>query len=318
MRAARTGAAAVSVVFIGGLSLVAVIAAAGQSTRAERWRTPRTAWGDPDFQGVTWNFATMTPLERPRDVETPVFAEAEAAAFERQTAERQTATTNNGYDWWDTGTRHLDRRRTSLIVDPADGRLPPLTPEAERRPTRRQRAQGPAEGPEAFPLNTRCIWWQNAGPPMLPSPYNDNIQFVQTRDHIVISNENIHDARIVPMDGRPHGAIRRWMGDSRGRWEGNTLVVDTINFSNKTSLRGSDENLHVVERFTWIDADMMEYGFTVEDPTVWTQAWTVMLAMHRTNQPIYEFACHEGNFLSMKGLLEVARFEDKAQSGGRR
>jgi len=291
------------------LSLFASSPAAGQPTQ---WKFPRTAWGDPDFQGVTWNFATMTPLERPRGVENAVFTETEAAAFERQTAERQRATTNNGYDWWDAGAAHLDHRRTSLIVDPLDGRVPPLTAEAQRRAAAARPAPaGPAAGPEDFPLNTRCIWWQNAGPPMLPSPYNDNLQFVQTRNHIVISNENIHDARIIPMDGRPHGAIRQWLGDSRGRWEGNTLVVDTINFSNKTSLRGSNERLHVVERFIWTDADTMEYRFTVEDPTVWTRPWTVKLALRRTNQLMYEFACHEGNFLSIKGLLEVARFLEK-------
>ena len=280
---------------------------------------PRTTWGDPDFQGFTWNFATMTPVERPRGVDKAVFSEAEAAAFERQTAERQTATTNNGYDWWDTGTRHLDRRRTSLIVDPADGHVPPLTPEAQRRSaSARPAAQGNAEGPEEFPLNTRCIWWQNAGPPMLPSPYNDNVQFVQTRDYIVISNENIHDARIVPLGNRPHSPIRQWMGDARGRWEGNSLVVDTINFSNKTSVRGSDENLHIVERFTRIDADIIEYQFTAEDVTVWSRPWTVAFPMHKTNLPIYEFACHEGNFQSMKGLLEVARFLDKNPAGSAR
>jgi hypothetical protein len=305
---------ALSVAFIGWrLSLVAVTPAAA-SIQPAHWTIPRTTSGNPDFQGVTWNFATMTPLERPRGVEQPVFTEVEAAAFERQTAERQTATTNNGYDWWDAGARHLDARRTSLIVDPPDGRLPPLTPEAQRRSgTGRQAAQGPAAGPEDFPLNTRCIWWQNAGPPMLPSPYNDNVQFIQTREHVVISNENIHDARIVPMDGRPHDPVRRWLGDSRGRWDQNTLVIDTVKLSDKINLRGSDENLHVIERFTWIDADTMEYRFTVDDPTVWTRMWTAALTMRRTTQPIYEFACHEGNFLSMKGLLEVARFQEKPQ-----
>jgi hypothetical protein len=277
---------------------------------------PRTTWGDPDFQGVTWNFATMTPIERPRGVEKAVFTEAEAAAFEQQTAEGQTATTNNGYDWWDAGARHLDRRRTSLIVDPTDGQVPPLTTEAQSRlAPARQAARGGAEGPEDFPLNTRCIWWQNTGPPILPSPYNDNVQFIQTRDYIVISNENIHDARIVPMGGRPHGLIRQWMGDSRGRWEGSSLVVDTINFSNKTSLRGSDENLHIVERFTRTDTNTIDYQFTAEDVTVWSRPWTVAFPLHRTNQPIYEFACHEGNFQSMKGLLEVARFLDKTPAG---
>jgi hypothetical protein len=313
MLTSRTGPAVISLVFVGGLlSLVAVTLAAGPLTRAEPWKMPRTAWGDPDFQGVTWNFATMTPLERPRGVEKAAFTEVEAAAFERETVERQTANSSNGYDWWDAGTRHLDRRRTSLIVDPAHGRLPPLIPEAQNRAAiARQATQGTSAGPEDFPLNTRCIWWQNAGPPMLPSPYNDNVQFFQTRDQIVIFNENIHDARIVPMDGRPHGMIRQWMGDSRGRWDGTTLVVDTVNFSGKTSVRGSDENLHVVERFTWVDADTVEYRFTVEDPTVWTRAWTVVLPMHRTSQPLFEFACHEGNFRNMEALLEIARFLDK-------
>jgi hypothetical protein len=297
--------------------LVFVVAgtfAAAGSSHAPQWKVPRTPSGHPDFQGVTWNFATMTPLERPRNIETPVFTEAEALAFERQTAERQTATTNNGYDWWDAGTRHLDRRRTSLIVDPPDGRLPPLTADAQRRlAAGGPSSRNPASGPEDFPLNTRCISWQNVGPPMLPSPYNDNVEFIQTRDHVLISNENIHDARIVPMDGRPHGSVRKWLGDSRGRWEGDTLVIDTISFSDRISVRGSDQNLHVVERFTLTDADTMEYRFTVEDPTVWTRAWTALLLLHRTDQRIYEFACHEGNFLSMKGLLEVARFLDRNQ-----
>ncbi len=321
MRDSRAGGAAVIAVVVVGwwISFVAVTPAAGPLAQAAQWKAPRTAWGDPDFQGVTWNFATMTPLERPRGVENAVFSEAEAAAFEKQTAERQRATTNNGYDWWDAGAAHLDLRRTSLIVDPPDGRVPPLTAEAQRRSaTSRPAAPGPAAGPEDFPLNTRCIWWQNAGPPMLPSPYNDNVQFIQTRDHIVMSNENIHDARIVPMDGRPHAAIRQWLGDSRGRWDRDTLVVDTVNFSNKTSLRGSDENLHIVERLTWVEGDTMEYRFTAEDTTVWTRPWTVVLHLHRTTQPIYEFACHEGNFLSIKGLLEVARYQDRTEPAGRR
>jgi hypothetical protein len=292
------------------------VPAAGPSTRTDQWKMPRTTWGDPDFESATWNFATMTPLERPRGIEKPVLSEAEAAAFEQQTVERQIANTNNGYDWWDAGSRHLDRRRTSLIVEPVDGHLPPLLPEAQRRSAAApQGGQRLAEGPEDFPLNTRCVWWQNAGPPMLPSPYNDNVQFIQTRDYVVISNENIHDARIVPTDGRPHGLIRQWLGDSRGRWDRNTLVVDTVNFSSKTSLRRSDENLHIVERFTRVDADTIEYQFRVEDPTVWTQSWTAAFPMHRTDQPIYEFACHEGNFRSMEGLLKVARALERAQGG---
>jgi hypothetical protein len=270
---------------------------------------PRTEWGTPDFQGVTWNFATMTPLERPRGIDKPEFTEAEAAAFERQTAESRAAGANNGYDWWDEGSAHLDRRRTSLIVDPVDGRLPALTPEAQRQRAARRRAA--AEGPEDFPLNSRCIWYQNAGPPLVPSPYNNNLQFIQTRDYVVISNENIHDARIIPLDQRPHGSVRQWMGDSRGRWEGDTLVVDTVNFSSKTSVSGSDQDLHIVERFTRVDAGTLKYEFTADDATVWTRPWTAAFPLHRTDQPIYEFACHEGNFRTMESMLKIARLSDR-------
>ena len=175
----------------------------------------------------------MTPLVRPPGIEKPVLTEAEAAAFEKQFSERQTATTNNGYDWWDGGAAHLDHRRTSLIIDPADGHVPPLTADAQRKAAARPRATGTTDGPEDFGLNTRCIQFQNGATPLLPSPYNNNLQFIQTRDFVVLSTENIHDARIVPMDGRPHGVVRRWAGDSRGRWEQDTLVIDTINFSTR-------------------------------------------------------------------------------------
>jgi hypothetical protein len=252
----------------------------------------------------------MTPLVREPGNEKAVLTEAEALAFEKQFAARQTATTNNGYDWWDAGAAHLDHRRTSLIVDPPDGHLPPLTPEAQRRSAEAPR-RGDAEGPEDYALNTRCIWWQNAGPPMLPSPYNNNLQFIQTRDQLVIFSENIHDARIVPMDGRRHGVVHQWAGDSRGRWDGDTLVIDVVNFSSKTSLRGSDENLHLVERFTPVDADTIDYQFRAEDPTVWTRPWTATFPLRRTNEPIYEFACHEGNFETMSGMLKIARLFDK-------
>jgi hypothetical protein len=305
---------AIVCVLVAGAWLGAAVARP-HARAADQPKLPRTAWGDPDFQTGTWNFATMTPLERPRGVEGATFTEEEAAAFEKQTVVRQTAATNNGYDWWDEGTRHLDRRRTSLIVDPPDGRIPPLTPEAQQRvaAAARQPRAANAEGPESFPLNTRCLWWTNAGPPMIPSPYNDNIQFVQTRDAVVIYNENIHDTRIVPLGNRPHGSIRQWLGDSRGRWEGSTLVIDTINFSPQVSIRGSDQNLHVIERFTETGPETMDYQFTVEDPTVWTRPWTAQLLLRRLNRTIYEFACHEGNELSMEGLLQVARFMDKKQ-----
>jgi hypothetical protein len=252
----------------------------------------------------------MTPLVRPPGIEKSVLTETEAAAFERQFSERQTATTNNGYDWWDGGAAHLDRRRSSLITDPADGHVPPLTPEAQRRAAA-SRPAGTLDGPEDFALNARCIWFQNGGTPILPSPYNNNLQFIQTRDYVVIATENIHDARIVPMDGRPHGVIRRWMGDSRGRWEQDTLVIDTIRFSSQTSLRGSDENLHIVERFTALDAETLEYQFTADDPTAWTRPWSAVQMLRRTTDVMYEFACHEGNFLTISRMLKTARLFDK-------
>jgi hypothetical protein len=153
---------------------------------------------------------------------------------------------------------------------------------------------------------------------MIPAPYNDNLLFFQTRDQIAILNENIHDARIIPMDGRPHATIQQWMGDSRGRWEGETLVIDTIGFTAKTSVRGSDQNLHVVERFRRVDAESLEYRFTVEDPTVWVSPWTASLSMRRTSNATFEFACHEGNTRSMEGLLRGARTLDHAPAQGLR
>jgi len=295
--------------------LLVVFVAAGVLSAAPP--VPHLPWGAPDLEGV-WTYATMTPLERSRDFGTKsVLTEAEAAEFERQTLARQAVTNNTaGPDWWDPGTRRLVDRRTSLIVDPDDGRLPPLTEEAKQRAAARAQSRprdGLPDGPEDLGLNVRCIVWATAGPPMLPGVYNNNVQFVQTRDAIAIVNEMIHDARIVPMDGRPHGALRRWMGDSRGRWEGATLVVDTINFSEKTDLRGSAAHLHLVERFTRIDADTIEYRFTAEDPTTWTRAWTAAFPLKKTKQPMYEYACHEGNARSMEGILRAAAVQRAEQ-----
>ena len=268
-----------------------------------------------DLSGI-WNYATMTPLERPREfAERETLTAEEAERFERQTSDRQANTNNTaGPDWWDPGTRHLTDRRTSLIVDPANGRLPAMMPDAQRRAVERaeaRRLRPVPEGPEDLGLNERCLQWAVAGPPMLPGVYNNNVEFIETRDTMVVLNEMIHDARIVPLDGRPHGSMRRWMGDSRGRWEQNTLVVDTVNFSEKVSLRGSDTNLHVVERFTRLDTDTIDYQFIVDDPTVWTSAWTVRFPMHRSAGRIYEYACHEGNFRSVQGMLLGARASER-------
>ena len=149
-----------------------------------------------------------------------------------------------------------------------------------------------------------------AGPPIVPGPYNNNVQLLQTRDYVVILNEMIHDARIVPMEGRPHGNIRQWMGDSRGHWEGDTLVVDTINFTNKTNFRGSSENLHLVERFTRVDGDTIDYRHTADDPMTWARPWTAALPLKKTNGPIYEYGCHEGNYRTMVGTLKGERAQE--------
>ena len=276
------------------------------AVHAAAWSPPRTPWGDPDLQGV-WNYATMTPLERPRDFAAKsVLSADEAAAYEQQTTARQAATNNTaGPDWWDAGTRRLVDRRTSLIVDPEDGRLPPLTEAAKARAAARRRGEL-SEGPEDLGLNVRCLLWTIAGPPLLPGVYNNNVQFVQTPDYVAIVSEMIHDARIVPMDGRPHGDIRRWMGDSRGHWDGATLVVDTINFSSSVELRGASEHLHLVERFTRIDPDTIDYRFTAEDPTTWTRPWSAEFPLKRSDQPIYEYACHEGNARSVEGILRAS------------
>ena len=231
--------------------------------------SPRTAWGDPDLRG-TWEYATMTPLERPQEVaEQDVLTEEEAAAYERQVLDRQKVGFNTGGpDWWDPV--HLANRRTSLIVDPPNGKMPPLTPEAQNRAAQlaqASRERGPSDSIQDYGFNVRCLRWPTAGPPMLPGLYNNNVRIFQTPRHVAIYNEMIHDVRIVPIDGRPHGSIRQWMGDSRGHWDGDTLVVDTVNFSDRSTFRGSDENLHLVERFTRVGQNTIEYRFTVENPT---------------------------------------------------
>jgi hypothetical protein len=292
-----------------GALLAGLLALPIALAHAAPWTPPHTPWGDPDLQGV-WNYATMTPLERPRDVTKAVFTEQEAAEFERQTNERQAAGNNTaGPDWWDPGTRRLVDRRTSLIVDPANGRLPPATDEAKARAAARVQARprgGLSDGPEDLGLNVRCIQWAVAGPPLMPGVYNNNVQFVQTREYVAIVSEMIHDARIVPMDGRPHGTVPRWMGDARGRWEGQTLVVDSTNFSEKAEFRGSTGRLHLVERFTRTDASTVLYRFTAEDPATWTTEWTAEFPLRKSNQPMYEYACHEGNARSMEGILRAS------------
>jgi hypothetical protein len=282
-------------------------------------------FGQRDLQGI-WTNATLTPLERPRDLAgKEFFTEAEAAEYEKQGRERNDADRRDsnaeadlavGYNaaWWDRGTRIVSTRRTSLVVDPRDGRVPPLTPEAQSQAAARAEATRlhPADGPEDGSLADRCIVRGTAVPPMLPAGYNNNYQILQTPEHVVILVEMIHDARIISLDGRPHLAkkIHNWLGDSRGRWEGNTLVVDTTNFTDQTAYRGSSEQLHLVERFTRTADDTMIYQFTVEDPATWAKPWTAEVPWTKTKGPVYEYACHEGNTM-ISTILRGARVAEE-------
>jgi hypothetical protein len=305
-------------------------APAPKPSSAKAWTPPRTPDGKPDLEGA-WTNVTITPLERPANLAgKEFFTEQEAAAYEKQTVENNNADRRNlppeadvglAYNnfWYDRGTKVIKTRRTSLIVDPPDGKIPPFTPEAQQRAAARaeaRRRSGPADGPESRALTERCILWPTSGPPMLPSFYNNNYQITQGPGYVAIMVEMIHDARIIPTDGRPHlpQNIRQWMGDSRGRWEGNTLVVDTTNFTDKTNFRGSGENLHVIERFTRTGPDTLRYEFTVEDPTTFTRPWRGEVPMNRTEGPIFEYACHEGNY-SMVDMLAGARAEERTARG---
>ena len=289
----------------------------------------RTPDGQPDMQGI-WSNAILTPLERPADLKDKAFfTQDEAAAYVKRTIETNNKDKRDGsgtdadvaraYNdfWWDRGTSIAKTLRTSLIIDPPDGRIPALTPLAQKRAEQVKEARRlhPADGPEDRPVGERCILLNSAGPPMMPSAYNNNYQVVQSAKNFVILNEMVHDARVIPLDGRPHAPqnIRLWMGDSRGRWEGATLVVDTTNFTDQTPFRGSGPGLHLTERFTRMDAETLLYEYTVEDPESFAKPWTVAIPSVRTTGPILEYACNEGNY-GMTGLLSAARAEEKKKS----
>jgi hypothetical protein len=322
---AFAGALAVA---IAAVSLAPSSMAGQASPAAGKSRTPlRTVDGQPDLQGI-WTNATVTPLERPAEHAGKEFlTETEAAEYEKQARQRNNADRRDGnaeadlavgYNdvWWDRGTRVVSTRRTSIIVDPPDGRIPPLTPEAQRKAAARAEARRvhPADGPEDRSLADRCIVRGNTGPPMLPAGYNNNYQILQTPDHVAILLEMIHDVRLIPLDARPHlpQTVRQWMGDSLGRWEGQTLVVDTTNFTDKTNFRGSGEGLRVTERFTRVDEGTLLYQFTVDDPQSFTRPWSGEIPMKKVEGPIFEYACHEGN-RSMENILSAARAEEKAK-----
>jgi hypothetical protein len=278
---------------------------------------PRAADGHPDLQG-TWDFAQLTPFERPGDfANKDSLTDEEAEEFAQKRIETSNKDKRDGgaaadveraYNdfWWDFGTRVA--KQTSLVVDPPDGRVPALTPAAQQRAAARR---GKYDNPEERPLAERCIVGFNSGPPMVPSAYNNNMQIVQTRDHVVIHNEMVHSARVVDMNARTHplAEIRYLTGHSFGRWEGDTLVVDTANFSQDPGFRGATRGLHLVERFTRVDATTLRYEFTVDDPATWSRPWSASIPMVRTDELMYEYACHESNY-GLEGVLKGARYQD--------
>jgi hypothetical protein len=345
------------------LVILAPVLLAGQGSG---WKVPRTPWGHPDLMG-TYTNRTITPVQRPPELayrefltreemieaereriernrlldETPSERTASGGVVERRAHERADGSTTGYYNnfWLDWGTKTTGR--TSIIVDPEDGRIPPVTPEFARHQARRREqllargvpkkdwtvtGNGLADSWLDFQLNDRCIVWA-AGPPMLPGPYNNTYMIFQNPDYVAIFVEMIHDVRIIPLDGRPHipSSIRQYLGDMRGRWEGDTLVVETRNvrrtegeagaqgndeIETRASNGRTDDTLRIVERFTRVDANTISYRFTIDDPSHWTRPFSGEFPFVKTDEKPYEFACHEGNY-SVPNILSGARYEER-------
>jgi hypothetical protein len=306
--------------------------AAAQGKASTPARTPD---GKPNLAGI-YSFSTITPLQRPDTLSgKAALTDEEAAAFE---ASENTRLNRDLFDpikgqpsagyapraeggvlsynefWYERGNRLTKDRRTSLILDPPSGTIP-FTEVARRRNAERAQLSNSGRGDsyEDRPLADRCLVGFNSGPPMIPGAYNNNLQILQAPGSVVIVNEMVHNARIIPTDGRPHTTLRQWSGDSRGRWEGDTLVVETINFRRETSLVGSTADTRLVERFTRIDADTLKYEFTVTDPNSYTRPWSAMVPMSRIPGPLFEYGCHEGNY-ALPNILAGARAEEKEQA----
>jgi hypothetical protein len=318
------------------LTAAALVTAQAGSPRGQKpWSAPLTPDGRVDLQGV-WDFSTITPLERPQNVgDKPVFTDEEAASFEREENQRQnrdlidpkkgggqylpgSVVPYNEF-WYERGDKIVGSRRTSLIIDPPDGRIPALTAAAQARLDAQTAAARDeqlgvvrADSADSRSLADRCIVGFNAGPPMTPGAYNNHVQIFQNAGGVVLVTEMVHDARIVHVDGTPHlpPHLRQYKGDSRGHWEGRTLVVDTTNFLRETSFRGSSADLHLVERLTRVDADTLLYEFRVDDPKTWTKPWAASVPMKKMQEPLYEYACHEGNY-AISNILSGARVQER-------
>ena len=306
--------------------IAALIAMSGAALVAQKSAEPRTPDGQPDLQGI-WNSVTVTPMERPRDLGTKEFwaSEAEAQAYEKASVARSKAGLDDGIGsynevFYEFGAKTVKTRRTSFITDPPDGRVPALTPTAKAAWDKEQATRrGRPNGPEDRSTTEQCVAFRTGVPPMTPWAYNSNYRIVQSKNQVAIYIEMIHDVRIIPLDGRPHlpSNIHLWYGDSIGHWEGSTLVIDTTNLSGKTGFYGADENLHVIERISRLDGDTLRYEFSVDDPTAFTKPWKGELTMSAAPGPIFEYACHEGNY-ALEHLLQGARAEDKAEAAAKR
>jgi hypothetical protein len=327
------------------LVLMGPVAASAQPA-ARGTAIPRTAWGDPDLQGV-WDYWTFTPLERPKEfANKATLTDEEAAQLAERLREQALGVDVKGprpgdpgaysQETWTDRTRARALKQTSIIVDPPDGKVPPMTPAAKQREDAHRAAGGHpvrtrtdgigVNGPEDRGLAERCLLGFSTGPPLLPGGYNNNIQVFQSPGYVAILLEMNHDVRIVPLDRRGHlsGSIRQWLGDSRGHWEGNTLVVETTNFTDKTASfsgrvgasgfeLGSAEKLRLVEKFTRVDAETLMYEFTVDDPSTFTRSFTGRFPMTSTTQKVYEYACHEGNY-GLLNMLQGARAAERKGS----
>ena len=314
------------VIALGSLAPTFVAAQPAASAEAS---VPRTPDGRPDLQGV-WDFSSLTPLQRPAVLAGREFlTDEDVSALEARAAARVDTAPRPGdpgsYNrfWFADGDTVVGTRRTSLIVDPPDGRLPAYLPEGRARMAAREEARGRNAGPEDRDVDERCILGFNSGPPMLPGAYNNFVQLFQTPGQVAILNEMVNDVRLVPLGEQPRlsSEVRQWRGDSRGRWDGDTLVVETANFRdlgtahpapNMELLEALGSDLHLVERFSLLDADTLLYRFTIDDRTAFTRTWSVEMTMKRSDGRLFEYACHEGNY-GLYNILAGAQAEAAAR-----
>jgi len=322
----------IALVLLMTVSVAAQAPVSSGKAPAKKW-TAKTPDGQPDLQGY-WTNSTYTPLQRPQGVTKEFYSAEEVAQVEKQAAERESEQTEPGtiadvhYDFTQFGldrsqSTHTTQMRTSMIIDPPDGRIPAVTADGQKRQAERaaerKRMGATTDQVQNMPIGTRCIIMAGSGPPMMPAGYNSNYQIVQSPGYVMILTEMIHDVRIIPLDRRPQlpGNVRQWVGSSRGHWEGDTLVVETANFNGKNAFQNSSEDMRVIERFTRLDADTIDYRFTIEDEKTWSRPWTALLPLKSSTGPIFEHGCHEGNY-GVRNTLAGARAEEQRAAAAKK